>query len=323
MRRVIITGGNLAEATAEAAGALRAGALVALPTETVYGLAADAVNGEAVARIFAAKGRPRFNPLICHVTGVGMARRYGELDGRAETLAKAFWPGPLTIVVPLAPGAPVHPLVTAGLPSVAIRAPRGPAQALIAAYGGALAAPSANKSGRLSPTRAEHVAEQLGDEVALLLDGGPCEVGLESTIVALTGERPKLLRPGAIAAETIEAALGETLERAAFGEAIAAPGMLASHYAPLLPLRLDATALEPGEALLAFGSAEMSGADRAVAARNLSPAGDLIEAAANLFAHMAELDRSGAERIAVAPIPRHGLGEAINDRLRRAAAPRM
>ncbi|MBA3517772.1 MAG: threonylcarbamoyl-AMP synthase [Rhizobiales bacterium] len=323
MRRVIITGGNLAEATAEAAGALRAGALVALPTETVYGLAADAVNGEAVARIFAAKGRPRFNPLICHVTGVGMARRYGELDGRAETLAKAFWPGPLTIVVPLAPGAPVHPLVTAGLPSVAIRAPRGPAQALIAAYGGALAAPSANKSGRLSPTRAEHVAEQLGDEVALLLDGGPCEVGLESTIVALTGERPKLLRPGAIAAETIEAALGETLERAAFGEAIAAPGMLAGHYAPLLPLRLDATALEPGEALLAFGSAEMSGADRAVAARNLSPAGNLIEAAANLFAHMAELDRSGAERIAVAPIPRHGLGEAINDRLRRAAAPRM
>lgn len=322
MRRIFLNDVNLVKSTAEAAAALRAGELVALPTETVYGLAAEAANGEAVARIFAAKGRPRFNPLICHVTGIDMARRYGELDRRAEVLAKAFWPGPLTIVVPLAPAAPVHPLVTAGLPSVAIRAPRGPAQAVIAAFGGALAAPSANKSGRISPTRAEHVMDQLGDDVALLLDAGPCEVGLESTIVALTGERPKLLRPGGVAAEAIEAALGEKLERAAAGGVVSAPGMLASHYAPRLPLRLDATAVGPGEALLAFGSAAVPGADRAVATRNLSAAGSLIEAASNLFAFMAELDRSGAKGIAVAAIPRHGLGEAINDRLTRAAAPR-
>lgn len=322
MRRILLNDGNLAKATTEAVAALRAGDLVALPTETVYGLAADAANGEAVARIFAAKGRPRFNPLICHVTGIDMARRYGELDRRAEALAGKFWPAPLTIVVPLAPAAPVHPLVTAGLPSVAIRAPRGPAQAVIAAFGGALAAPSANKSGRISPTRAEHVMDQLGDDVALILDDGPCEVGVESTIVALTAERPKLLRPGGVSAEAIEAALGEKLERAAAGAVVAAPGMLASHYAPRLPLRLDATAVGPGEALLAFGSAALPGADRAVATRNLSAAESLIEAAANLFAFMAELDCSGAKGIAVAPIPRHGLGEAINDRLTRAAAPR-
>jgi L-threonylcarbamoyladenylate synthase len=317
MRRLIVTPENLAEAAVEAAAVLKRGELVALPTETVYGLAADAENGEAVARIFAAKGRPRFNPLICHVTGVEMAARYGVLDERALRLARKFWPGPLTLVVPLAPGAPVSPLALAGLPSVALRAPRGAAAAVIAAFGGALAAPSANRSGRLSPTRAEHVIEQLGDAVALVLDGGPCAVGVESTIVSLLAE-PKLLRPGGVPAEAIEAALGATLPRAAAGEAVAAPGMLASHYAPRTRLRLNATQLEPGEALLAFGPGAIAGAERAAAIRNLSPSGDLIEAAANLFAHLAELDAAGASAIAVAPIPRHGLGEAINDRLARA-----
>jgi L-threonylcarbamoyladenylate synthase len=313
----------MAYALAEAAELLRDGKLVALPTETVYGLAADAANGEAVASIFAAKGRPSFNPLILHVTGAEMAARYGELDSRAAELAGRFWPGPLSLVVPLSAGAAVHPLATAGLASVALRAPRGPAHAVIERFGAALAAPSANRSGRISPTRAEHVAEHFGQEIALLVDGGPCEVGLESTVVALTGGRARLLRPGGIPAEAIEAALGARLERASPGDAIAAPGMLASHYAPRLPVRLDARAVEAGEALLLFGEAAVSGTERAVAALNLSPAGDLIEAAANLFAFLLDLDRSGASRIAVAPIPREGIGEAINDRLSRAATPRI
>ncbi len=322
MRQLQVTSANLTEAAAEAAAALRAGNLVALPTETVYGLAADAANGAAVARVFAAKGRPRFNPLICHVTDLEMAARYGRLDPRAVRLAEKFWPGPLSLVVPLAPGAPLHPLVSAGLPTVALRAPQGAARTVIAAFGGALAAPSANRSGGLSPTRAEHAIGQLGDAVALVLDGGPCAVGLESTIVSLAGEGARLLRPGGILAEEIEAVLGAALERARPGEAIAAPGMLASHYAPRLPVRLDAVSVGSDEALLAFGDTPVAGADRAVMVRNLSPAGDLTEAAANLFAELAELDRSGASRIAVAPIPREGLGEAIDDRLRRAAAPR-
>jgi L-threonylcarbamoyladenylate synthase len=322
MRRIRLAETDRAQAVEEAVRILRAGKLVALPTETVYGLAADAAKGEAVARIFEAKGRPRFNPLICHVTDAAMAERYGVLDGRARALAEEFWPGPLTLVVPLAPGAQLSALVTAGLPSVALRAPRGVAQEVIARFGGVLAAPSANRSGRLSPTRAEHVIEQLGDAVSLVLDAGPCAVGLESTIVALTGEAPRLLRPGGVAAEAVEAALGAKLTRAAAGDAVTAPGMLASHYAPRLPLRPNATHVEPGEALLAFGGAAVPGAENAVAIRNLSPSGDLIEAAANLFAALAELDQSGATAIAVMPIPQHGLGEAINDRLARAAAPR-
>jgi L-threonylcarbamoyladenylate synthase len=322
LRRLNLSVEDFRAAAAEAAAVLRAGGLVALPTETVYGLAADAASGEAVARIFAAKGRPRFNPLICHVTDIAMARRYGLFDARAERLAERFWPGPLTLVLPLASEAPVHPLATAGLDSIALRAPRGPAQAVIAAFGGALAAPSANRSGRLSPTRAEHVVEQLGEAVALVLDGGPCEVGLESTIVSLVGDIPRLLRPGGVPAERIEATLGMKLERARPGDAIAAPGMLASHYAPHLPLRLDAHSVAAGEALLAFGPARIAGAENATAIRNLSPKGDLVEAAANLFAFLAELDRSGAAAIVAAPIPRAGLGEAINDRLLRAAAPK-
>jgi L-threonylcarbamoyladenylate synthase len=321
LRHIVVNESNLSEVAAEAAAALRVGALVALPTETVYGLAADAANGEAVARVFAAKGRPRFNPLICHVTGLKMARRYGVFDARAERLGQEFWPGPLSLVLPLAENAPVHSLVTAGLSTVALRAPRGPAEAVIAAFGGALAAPSANRSGRISPTRAEHVIEQLGDAVALVLDAGPCAVGLESTIVSLAEKPPRLLRPGGVPAEAVEAALGTKLKRAAAGDRVAAPGMLASHYAPRLPLRLDAASVDPGEALLAFGNAAVAGAERAVAIRNLSPSGDLVEAATNFFADLTELDRSGASAIAVAPIPSEGLGEAINDRLRRAARP--
>lgn len=307
---------------AEAVATLRRGKLVALPTETVYGLAADASNGEAVARIFAAKGRPRFNPLICHVADRAMAARYGDLDVRAEGLAERFWPGPLTLVAPLVAGAPVHALATAGLSTVALRAPRGPAKAVIEAFEGALAAPSANRSGRLSPTRAEHVIEQLGDKVALVIDAGPCEVGLESTIVALAGDTARLLRPGGVPARAIEEALGAKLERAEAGDPVTAPGMLASHYAPRVPVRLNATDVAPSEALLAFGDASVRGAEKVVAMRNLSPKADLIEAAANLFASLADLDRSGASAIAVTPIPRHGIGEAINDRLERAAAAR-
>jgi L-threonylcarbamoyladenylate synthase len=320
LRHLIVDDENLADAASEAAAVLRAGELVALPTETVYGLAADAANGEAVARIFAAKGRPRFNPLICHVTDAAMASRYAVFDARAEKLAAAFWPGPLSLVLPLAPDATVHPLVTAGLSSIAIRAPRGLAQSVIAAFGGALAAPSANLSGRLSPTRAAHVIEQLGASVALVLDAGPCTVGLESTIVSLAESEPRLLRPGGVPAAAIEATLGAKLARATTGDAVTAPGMLASHYAPRRPIRLNAVSVAPAEALLAFGGAAIKDADRAVAIRNLSPSGDLVEAAASLFASLAELDASGASAIAVAPIPESGLGEAINDRLRRAAA---
>jgi L-threonylcarbamoyladenylate synthase len=320
VRHLVLTDANRSAAIAETEAALRAGKLVALPTETVYGLAADAANGIAVARIFEAKGRPRFNPLICHVTGIAMARRYGVFNARAEKLAEEFWPGPLTLVVPLENAAPVHPLVTAGLPTIALRAPRGIAQKVIEKIDRALAAPSANPSGRLSPTRAAHVIEALGDKIALVLDAGPCAVGLESTIVSLAGEAPVLLRPGGVPAEAVEAALGEKLKRAAAGDPVAAPGMLQSHYAPRLPLRLDVTAVAPGEALLAFGSARPPGSP--VATKNLSPSGDLVEAAANLFAFLAELDRSGAAAIAVAAIPHEGLGEAINDRLARAAAPR-
>lgn len=322
MRHLVLTEANRAATVAEAADILRRGKLVALPTETVYGLAADAANGTAAARIFEAKGRPSFNPLICHVTDISMARRYGVLDARAVDLAKKFWPGPLSLVVSLVAGAPVHPLAIAGLSTIALRAPRGPAHGIIAALGGAVAAPSANKSGCISPTRAEHVIEQLGGAVALVLDAGPCEVGLESTIVSLAGARPTLLRPGGIPADAIEAALGETLERATRGDPITAPGMLASHYAPHVPVRLNATNVAPGEALLTFGDTAIANESNAVATRNLSRSGDLVEAAANFFAYLSDLDRSGASAIAVAAIPDRGLGEAINDRLARAASPR-
>lgn len=305
-----------------AARLLADGGIAALPTETVYGLAADATNGEAVARIFAAKARPRFNPLICHVDGLEMARRFAMFGPLAERLAEKFWPGPLTLVVPLTDDALIHPLVTAGLDTVAVRMPRGVARDVIAAVGCPVAAPSANRSGRISPTTALAVRESLGDAVPLILDAGPAGVGVESTIIDLSGETPVCLRPGGIALSDIEQVIGRPVARAGADAAISAPGMLRSHYAPGLPVRLDATNVRPGEALLAFGPARIAGADDAVAIANLSSAGDLTEAATSLFSMLDQLDRSGARAIAVMPVPADGLGEAINDRLARAAAPR-
>ncbi|HUF87077.1 MAG TPA: L-threonylcarbamoyladenylate synthase [Thermohalobaculum sp.] len=310
---------------ARAAGLLRAGRLVAFPTETVYGLGADAGDGRAVAGIFAAKGRPRFNPLIVHVTDLAAAARLVVLPAPARRLAEAFWPGPLTLVAPMRDGAGVAGLVTAGLPTLAVRVPAHPlAQALLAAFGGPVAAPSANRSGQLSPTTAAHVIAALGGRIAAVLDGGPCPVGLESSIIGFAGERAVLLRPGGLPVEALEGALGVPLGvpvGAAEGGPVSAPGQLASHYAPGAGLRLDAGRPAPGEAWLGFGAdpAEIAGP-----ALNLSPGGDLAEAAANLFAHLRALDArlGGAGTIAVAPIPLHGLGRAINDRLARAAAPR-
>ncbi|MCB1437655.1 MAG: threonylcarbamoyl-AMP synthase [Rhodobiaceae bacterium] len=307
---------------AEAARVLRAGGLVAFATETVYGLGADATDGAAVARIFEVKGRPSFNPLIVHVNGLEQARKLGRFNADAEKLAGAFWPGPLTIVVPMIEPSPLSSLVSAGLGTVAIRAPRsGTAQALLAAAGVPVAAPSANSSGRLSPTRAGHVAKDLGGAVDLILDGGPTEVGIESTIVACAGDRAVLLRAGGITAAEIEIVLGARLAAAQPGK-VSAPGQLASHYAPGAPLRLDAHEVRAGEALLGFGPQDPVGAGQAVAALNLSRAADLREAAANLFEYLHRLDAMRPAAIAVAPIPREGLGEAINDRLARGAAPR-
>jgi L-threonylcarbamoyladenylate synthase len=302
------------DAVARAARLIREGRLVAFATETVYGLGCDATNGNAVAAIFAAKDRPRFNPLICHVTGLAQAEVLAEIDERARALAERFWPGPLTLVVARRPSSPVSLLATAGLDSIAIRAPDHPvARALIEAAGVPIAAPSANRSGALSPTTAEHVAASLGECVSMILDGGPCRVGLESTIVALLGPEPVLLRPGGVPVEAIEALVGPL---GAPGEGpVQAPGMLSRHYAPNRPVRLGAREKElPGEALLGFGP----GSDDADL--NLSPRGDLAEAAANLFAMLRALDRPDVPAIAVAPVPETGLGLAINDRLRRAAA---
>jgi L-threonylcarbamoyladenylate synthase len=304
--------------------ALAAGGLVALPTETVYGLAADATQPEAVARIFEAKGRPRFNPLIVHVPSVEEARRLAMFDPLAERLAAAFWPGPLTLVLPKREGSGIADLVTAGLDTIAVRVPAHPvAQLILRRHGRPLAAPSANRSGHVSPTTAAHVEADLGSAVAVILDGGPTQVGLESTIVSTVGDRVTLLRSGGVSRERLEAVSGMPLavHRGTPGDSVPAPGMLASHYAPSAVLRLDVREVRPGEALLAFGPGEVSGADRAVAMRNLSAKGDLREAAAALFGTLRELDGL-ADAIAVAPIPETGLGEAINDRLRRAAAPR-
>ncbi|MCC2113388.1 MAG: threonylcarbamoyl-AMP synthase [Hyphomicrobiales bacterium] len=303
---------------------LAVGGLVGLPTETVYGLAADATNPQAVARIYAAKGRPQFNPLIAHMEAGEAAARHGLLNRDAERLAKRFWPGPMTLVIPKRADTAIADLVTAGLDTVALRVPALPlARGLIAAFGRPIAAPSANRSGRISATTAADVVEELGEAVDLIVDAGPTNVGLESTIVACIDKRPVLLRPGGVSREEIEAVLGKPLEvDRGGGDRPTAPGMLASHYAPATPVRLDAHSAGPDEALLAFGPDLPDGADRAVAVQNLSPTGDLIEAAANLFQALRALDRIGAKCIAVAPIPEKGLGEAIRDRLVRAAAPR-
>jgi L-threonylcarbamoyladenylate synthase len=299
------------------AGLLKAGGLVAFPTETVYGLGADATNTDAVLRIYETKGRPRFNPLIVHCADLAMAESLGVFTPLARRLADAFWPGPLTLVIEAKSGAGLSDLVTAGLATVGLRVPAHPlAQALLRVAGVPLAAPSANPSGRLSPTTAAQVTAAFGDRVPVL-DGGPCAAGLESTILAVTGEDITQLRAGALPRREIEALVGRPVAVAAEGSAVAAPGMLASHYAPAARLRLDAAAPEPGEAFLAFGPQPRA----AGLVRNLSSAGDLAEAARNLFSMLHELDGKAAA-IAVAPIPEAGLGEAINDRLRRAAAPR-
>lgn len=296
------------------AALLARGGLVALPTETVYGLGADARNGRAVARIFEAKGRPRFNPLIVHVASARAARQYVQWSEQAEVLANAFWPGPLTLVLPLAPDSGVSSLVTAGLETLAIRVPAHPlARAALEAFDGPVAAPSANPSGRISPTTAAHVLAGLSGRIEAVLDGGPCPVGVESTIVGLT-PRATLLRPGGLPSEVIEAALGETLAGREEGGALTAPGQMVSHYAPEAGIRLNADGPRNGETMLGFGPGACD--------LNLSESGDLVEAAANLFGHLHRLDAGGARAIAVAPIPDHGLGRAINDRLRRAAAPR-
>ncbi|MGC4026990.1 MAG: L-threonylcarbamoyladenylate synthase [Mesorhizobium sp.] len=308
-------------ATDEALAVLSRGGLVALPTETVYGLAADASNGAAVARIFEAKGRPRFNPLIAHVADMDMARRIAAFDLLSEKLAAAFWPGPLTLVLPALPGAPVHDLVTAGLDTIALRMPKGFASGLIARLGRPIAAPSANSSGRISATTAQAVADDLGGKVELIVDGGQTPVGVESTIVKVDSGRVYLLRPGGASADQIERIAGVPLTRDNSGK-VEAPGMLLSHYAPNAHMRLNIGETRPGEALLAFGPARVENAGTASATLNLSPSGDLREAAANLFEYMRQLDALGAPVIAVEPIPVEGLGEAINDRLKRAAAPR-
>jgi L-threonylcarbamoyladenylate synthase len=301
-----------ASAIAEAAAALRAGGLVIMPTETVYGLATDAAEPRAVAAVFEAKGRPSFNPLIAHVADLAAARRVARFDPRAERLAEAFWPGPLTLVLPIADPAAVCELARAGLDTVAVRAPAHPlAHALLTAFGGPLVAPSANRSGRPSPTTFADALEETGAAAAAALDGGPCEVGLESTVVALLDE-PRLLRPGAITRGQIEALIGPLAEAEA--DARRSPGRLARHYAPQAPVRLQAAEPGPREAYLAFGPAPAG-----EHVWNLSPSGDLKEAAANLFAYLREADRSAPAAIAVAPIPHEGLGEAINDRLKRAA----
>src|SRR5690625_4105993 len=311
---------------ARAAELLGAGELVAFPTETVYGLGADAGDGQAVARIFEAKSRPRFNPLIVHVASVEAASRLVDLPEIGRRLASAFWPGPLTLVAPRRANAGVAELVSAGLPTLAVRVPEHEvAQALLHRFGGPGAAPSANPSGRVSPTPADHVLQGLGARIAAVLDGGPCRVGLESTIIGLDtlgthageGGAATLLRPGGLPVEAIEAALGARLGMPPAVAGISSPGQLASHYAPSAPLRLAVTNPASGELWLGFG--QSPGADL-----NLSPSGDLREAAANLFDHLRRLDRmgSGKCRIAVAPIPEKGLGLAINDRLARAAAPR-
>jgi len=323
MARIIDIAEHREEALSAASAVLGDGHPVAIPTETVYGLAADATNPAAIARIYETKGRPQFNPLICHMADLAMAERYAIFDPLSRALALAFWPGPLTLVLPLKPGSGIHALATAGLDTVGIRIPKGFAGDLIRAFDRPLAAPSANTSGRISATSAAHVADDLGQKIQLILDAGASKVGVESTIVKVENGEMTLLRPGGLAAAEIERVAGKRLRRQKKASAaIEAPGMLASHYAPGAAVRLDASAIEPGEAAILFGPQQIKGIDGAAIQLNLSAKGDLAEAAANLFDYMKQADASGAGTIAFAPIPDEGLGEAINDRLRRAAAPR-
>jgi L-threonylcarbamoyladenylate synthase len=316
------------EAAVAAAGrCLAEGGLVAFPTETVYGLGADATNSAAIARLYRAKGRPAFNPLIAHVGDLAAAERIAHFGATATALAKAFWPGPLTLVLPRTGDCAVADLATAGLDTIAVRLPAHPvALAILRAFGGPVVAPSANLSGHVSPTTSAHVHGDLAGRIDLIVDGGPVAVGVESTIVGCF-DQPMLLRPGGLARGEIERVLGRALVQpsedpdADSGQPLA-PGMLASHYAPRTRVRLDAETIEPGEALLAFGPAAVPGVEGAAAVMNLSPRSNVDEAAANLFGYLRALDVRGARAIAVMPVPHHGLGEAINDRLRRAAVGR-
>ncbi len=299
---------------ATAAAILRSGGLVAFPTETVYGLGADACDDRAVARIYAAKGRPSFNPLIVHFADLDTLKQHVVWTEEAEMLASAYWPGPLTLVLRKQPHSPISALVSAGLESIAVRLPaHDTARAILREFGGGVAAPSANRSGQISPTQAQHVADSLGARVDAILDGGPCKVGVESTIVGLL-DKPLLLRPGGITEEDLARTLGHPLTVRHKAEAISAPGQLMSHYAPVARVRLNATDWEPGELRLGFGDVDCD--------LNLSASEDLVEAAAHLFDHLHRLDAQGGSVIAVSPIPHEGLGIAINDRLSRAAAPR-
>lgn len=313
-------------AAAAAARCLTDGGLVAFPTETVYGLGADATNAHAVARLYEAKGRPSFNPLIAHVSDLQAARQIARFDAQSLRLAETFWPGPLTLVLPKAAGCPVSDLATAGLETIAVRIPAHPvAREILQAFGKPVVAPSANISGHVSPTTAAHVLGDLEGRIDLIVDSGPVSVGVESTIVGCF-EQPLLLRPGGLPREEIEQVLGVKLARMPEDTGTSdtqplAPGMLASHYAPRTHVRLNAETLETGEALLAFGPRPIPGAEQATV-MNLSEAGDLVEAAANLFGYLRDLDAKGPRAIAVMPIPHDGLGEAINDRLQRAAIPR-
>ena len=305
----------------EAATILGNGGLVAFPTETVYGLGADARNDQAVARIFAAKNRPQFNPLIVHVMDIETAAAFADFGDRARALAARYWPGPLTLVLPRRTASGLSLLVSAGLDTVALRVPAHPAvQALLSAFDGPIAAPSANASGAVSPTRAEHIAGSLDIEPDLIIDDGPCPIGLESTVVDASGDSLCVLRHGAVTLEDLGADFGPVADASATGairNLVKSPGMLARHYATSLPLRLDARSASPDEAFLAFGNSAPTGAAKT---ENLSPSGDLTEAAANLFAMLRSLDSPEYQAIAVTPIPDRGLGRAINDRLRRAAA---
>lgn len=297
---------------------------IAIPTETVYGLAADATKADAITSIYTTKGRPQFNPLICHVANMKMANRYGEFDAISKKLAEHFWPGALTIVVPLKPESGIHKLATAGLETVGIRVPKGFAGKLIAQFDRPLAAPSANSSGKISPTMAEHVQADLGEKIELILDNGACDVGVESTIIKSDGEHVYLLRPGGVSTTEIEAVIGKPLLRLNGNQnnKIEAPGMLTSHYAPNAKMRLNATSVNLNETLITFGSSKIADEINAKTVFNLSTKGDLTEAAHNLFDMLIAADKTDTAMIAVVSIPHEGLGEAINDRLTRAAAPR-
>ena len=323
MAEIIDTGREPDRAIERACAVLAEGEPVAIPTETVYGLAADATNPDAISRIYEMKGRPRFNPLISHVSDMAMAEAHVRFDPLSRRLAEAFWPGPLTLILPQRPESTVHALASAGLDTLGIRMPDGFSRRVIARFGRPLAAPSANTSGKISPTSAAHVDADLGEKLKLILDAGPAEIGLESTIIKVDGNEIRLLRPGGLDAAEVERLLDRPVIRPeTAGATIEAPGMLASHYAPGAAVRLDAADVRSGEALIRFGGDRIAGEEQAAVVLDLSPTGNLREAAANLFDYMKRADASGAATIAVGPIPSEGLGEAIIDRLQRAAAPR-